>query len=110
MSVPFNHSELNVLFVFLSMFELLHNTKSIKMSCSISEHSFYKTIPTKLLKLVLMSKSINKLQNRASIYQIFLPSAHPDHIKDIYPYFTHIFPSFHTQATIKRDLYLSPKF
>ena len=45
----------------------------MKMSCSISEHSFYKTIPTKLLKLVLMSKSINELQNRASIYLISSP-------------------------------------
>ena len=45
----------------------------MKMSCSISEHSFYKTIPTKLLKLVLMSKSINELQNHASIYLISSP-------------------------------------
>ena len=45
----------------------------MKMSSSISEHSFYKTIPTNLLKLVLMYKSINELQNRASIYLISSP-------------------------------------
>ena len=43
------------------------------MSCSILEHNFYKTIPTNLLKLVLMSESINELQNRASIYLISSP-------------------------------------
>ena len=82
----------------------------MKMSCSILEHSFYKTIQTNLLKLVLMSKSINELQNRASIYLISSPVPLQNHIKDIYPYSTHIFSSSHTQATIKIDLDLSPKF
>ena len=45
----------------------------MKIPCSISEHSFYKTILTMILKLVLKSKSINELQNRASLYLISSP-------------------------------------
>ena len=71
------------------------------MLCSISEHSVYKTIPTKLLKLVLTSKSINELQKPYQHLTDFLPSAPPDHIKGIYHYSNHIFLSSHTQATIE---------
>ena len=83
------------------------------MSSSISEHSLYKTIPTELLKLVVISKAINELQNLpASTPHLsnFLPIALPYHINSIYPYFTHIFSSSHTQATIKIYLDLSAKF
>ena len=48
----------------------------MKISCSISEHSFFKSISTMLLKLVLMSKSINELQNCAIIYLISSPVPH----------------------------------
>ena len=81
----------------------------MKMSCSISEHSSYKTIPIKLLKLVLMSKSINELQNRASIYLISSPVPLQTTSKTSTP-IPPIFSSSHTQATIKIDLDLSPKF
>ena len=45
----------------------------MKMSCSISEHSFEKTIEAKLSIIVLMSKAINELKNRASFYLISSP-------------------------------------
>ena len=79
----------------------------MKMSCSILEHSFHKTTPTKLLKLVLMSKSINELQNRAIIYLISSPVPFQTISKTSTP----IPPTFsHSQATIKIDLDLSLKF
>ena len=69
----------------------------MEMSCSISEQSFYKTIPTKLLKLVLMSKSINELQKHASISLISPPVPLQTTLK----IFTPLPPKFSHPLTLK---------